>query len=89
MGNIVEFEVSKKELEALPKHILEKLRRWAEQVELLGIMEVRKSKGWHDEPLKGQRKGQRSIRLNQAYRAIYIEDEKKVIVVKEANKHDY
>ncbi|STX29298.1 Uncharacterised protein [Legionella beliardensis] len=27
-------------------------------------METRKSPGWHDEPLKGERAGQRSIRLN-------------------------
>ena len=29
-------------------------------------------KGFHDEPLRGQRHGQRSIRLNRAYRAIYV-----------------
>ncbi|MCO4755926.1 MAG: hypothetical protein KC478_15710 [Bacteriovoracaceae bacterium] len=85
----VEFEISKKELKALPSYILVKLRRWADQVQSLGLEEVRKSSGWHDEPLKGNRKGQRSIRLNKAYRAIYIIENDTLVVVLEANKHDY
>ena len=89
MKNTVVFEATKKELKKLPSYILEKLIRWAEQVELIGVDELRKSPGWHDEPLKGNRKGQRSIRLNRAYRAIYIEEKGKVIVVLEANKHEY
>ncbi len=32
---------------------------------------MRKRKGYHDEPLKGDRLGQRSIRLNIQWRAIY------------------
>ena len=38
----------------------------------MGLRETRKIKGYHDEPLQGDRKGQRSIRLNKAYRAFYI-----------------
>lgn len=89
MGYKVVFEISRKELKALPTYILIKLRRWAEQVESIGLEEVRKSSGWHDEPLKGIRKGQRSIRLNKAYRAIYVIENDTLIVVLEANKHDY
>ena len=37
-----------------------------------GLEETRKRPGWHDEPLLGERKGQRSIRLNKQWRAIYI-----------------
>lgn len=33
-------------------------------MERIGIYDVRKSPGFHDEPLSGQRKGQRSIRLS-------------------------
>lgn len=57
-----------------------------------GIWEVRKLPGYHDEPLKGQRLGQRSIRLNRAYRLIYEEDERGevlVIGVMEVSKHEY
>jgi len=48
--------------------------------------------GLHDEPLKEDRQGQRSIRLNRAYRAIYVErDEGEVELVEviEVNKHEY
>lgn len=57
-----------------------------------GLREVRKRPGYHDEPLKGKRQGQRSIRLSRGYRAIYIIDElSKVHFVEiiEVNKHDY
>jgi hypothetical protein len=45
----------------------------------------------HDEPLKGDRKGQRSIRLNQAYRAIYVvvSGAAQFVRVEEVNKHRY
>lgn len=47
--------------------------------------------GYHDEPLKGARVGQRSIRLNRAYRAIYVikNDGIEFGSVEEVNKHDY
>lgn len=53
---------------------------------------VRKTPGYHDEPLKGKRIGQRSIRLNIAYRAIYIvnkDDEVHFVKVQEINNHEY
>ena len=58
----------------------------------IGLRECRKYKGFHDEPLKGERKGQRSVRLSKAYRAIYVElenNEYKIIEVIEVNKHEY
>ncbi|MCE2705978.1 MAG: type II toxin-antitoxin system mRNA interferase toxin, RelE/StbE family [Proteobacteria bacterium] len=79
-----------KDLQKLPDFIVEKLKMWAKSVNALGIAKVRESKGFHDEPLKGTRKGQRSIRLNYYYRAIYVEDKKSIkIIVIEVNKHDY
>jgi proteic killer suppression protein len=42
-------------------------------VEEQGIEEAREIPGYHDEPLRGEREGQRSVRLSRAYRAIYIE----------------
>jgi proteic killer suppression protein len=59
---------------------------------MVGLMETKKISGFHDEPLRGERINQRSIRLNRSYRAFYIvnEEEKKVIVtVIEVNKHEY
>jgi proteic killer suppression protein len=52
----------------------------------------RKYKGFHDEPLKGQRKGQRSVRLSKGYRAIYQEitpGNYEIIEIIEVNKHEY
>lgn len=80
------------QLQEVPVHIAEKLYTWIKQVKLLGLSETRKIKGYHDEPLKGDRDGQRSIRLNKAYRAIYIIEKNKTIKfaeIKEVNKHDY
>jgi len=65
---------------------------WVNDVEKLGLSEVQKIPDFHDEPLKGHRKNQRSIRLNNAYRAIYtIRDDGVVefVYVEEVNKHDY
>jgi proteic killer suppression protein len=61
-------------LKKLPKHIIAKLTAWINAVGHDGLSEVRKIPGFHDEPLQGERRGQRSIRLSKAYRAIYIID---------------
>ena len=48
--------------------------------------------GYHDEPLRGDREGQRSIRLSRGYRAIYTVDDggvPEVVTVEEVSKHDY
>ena len=87
---IVIFKFAEKQLKKIPQAINESLRYWAETVERTGIRETRKLSGYHDEPLKGSRKGQRSIRLNKAYRAIYIETVEGIeITVIEVNKHEY
>ena len=61
-------------------------------MELEGIYKARMIKGYHDEPLKGQRKGQRSVRISKGYRIIYREEKsinKNIILIEEINKHDY
>lgn len=81
-----------KQLDKLPIKILEKFYDWLNAIALMGITEARKRPGLHDEPLAGIRQGQRSVRLNKAYRVIYIESANgkfKVIQVIEVNKHDY
>lgn len=81
-----------KDLKKVPLPIALKLQAWIDDVGHRGLSETRKIPGYHDEPLKGKRKGQRSIRLNIAYRAIYIIDksgEINFIEVQEVNKHEY
>lgn len=61
-------------------------------VQEAGLPEVRKIPGLHDEPLKGERHGQRSIRLNRSWRAIYTEtaDGKITFVeIQEVHKHEH
>ena len=62
---------ARKDLAKVPRHILNKLDMWIDSVEREGLENVRKLPGFHDEPLRGKRAGQRSIRLNIAWRAIY------------------
>lgn len=86
------FDKVHKSLRKLPQHVVTRLLAWAQSVELKGIREVRKLPGYHDEPLKGERIGQRSIRLNKAYRAIYTEEHDgtiNLIFIEEVNKHEY
>lgn len=83
---------AKKDLLKVPAYIKEKLLLWVDAVERMGINQIRKIPGYHDEPLKGERQEQRSIRLNKAYRAIYVENEQKEIIIIsiiEVNKHEY
>ena len=61
-----------KMLDKCPSPIVQKLFVWVASVEANGLQAVRKQPGWHDEPLRGDRKGQRSIRLNRQWRAIYV-----------------
>ncbi len=83
-------KLAEKQLGKIPKHIKESLRNWVETLARLGIRETRKLPGFHDEPLQGDRKGQRSVRLNKAYRAIYIETIQGLeLLVIEVNKHEY
>ncbi len=90
MNIVILNKKAQKQIKKLPAYITSKLLIWAATVECDGIMETRKLSGYHDELLKGQRTGQRSIRLSKAYRAIYVEhDENIVIEVIEVNKHDY
>ena len=81
---------ARKDLKRLPEHVFRKFEFWVKQVIIDGLASVRKIPGFHDEPLKGDRRGQRSIRLSKAYRAIYIEIEEGLEVwVEEINKHEY
>lgn len=92
MINIVRLSKrAKKDLLRVPEHVAVHLTKWAEDVEHKGVEEVRKIPGYHDEPLHGRRKGERSIRLTRAYRAIYrvYETTFKFIEVEEVNKHEY
>lgn len=79
-----------KQLNKVPDFIRKKVIFWVFLVETNGLGEVMKSPGFHDEPLKGERKGQRSVRMNKAYRLIYRVVKTRIhIELLEVHKHDY
>lgn len=83
---------AKDDLRTIPAHIARKVATWIDSVAHDGLLAIRKIPGFHDEPLKGNRKGQRSIRLSKAYRAIYIIGQHgniEIAEIIEVNKHDY
>ncbi|MCH9717789.1 MAG: hypothetical protein K0U24_07525 [Gammaproteobacteria bacterium] len=92
--DVFEVKLSNKaenDLKKIPLHIVFKLQVWVDGVRKYSLPDMRKRPGFHDEPLKGDRKKQCYIRLNKAYRAFYIiDDHEKIhfIEVIEVNKHD-
>ncbi len=89
---IILSKLAEKQLVKLPISIQDKFYTWMATVLKIGIYETRKQTGYHDEPLKGQRKGQRSVRLNRSYRAIYKINETGdliLITILEVNNHEY
>ena len=82
---------AQKDLKNVPIYVAVNLHKWVDDIEERGLEEVRKVKSYHDEPVKGKRKGQRSIRLAKAYRAFYriIKECNLVVEIQEVNKHEY
>lgn len=90
--HVVASKKFEKQLRRIPERIQKAVLAWIGDVEDSGIRAVRMRKGYHDEPLKGKRKGQRSVRLGRAYRLIYEEDSRgkiHLIVILEVTKHEY
>ncbi len=79
-----------RQLEKVPEHIQVKVHAWIWAIKEAGLRAAQQSPGLHDEPLKGTRTGQRSIRLNRSYRLIYRIVEKQIhIELLEVHKHEY
>jgi proteic killer suppression protein len=81
----------KKQIQKVPSHIQEAASVWIESVKEIGLEQTNVAKGYNAEHLKGPRKGQRSVRMNKAYRVIYTVEngEVQVICLLEINKHKY
>jgi len=88
----VEIRLTKfaqKQFKKAPSLIQDKLEDWMLLIEAEGLDFTRTLKGYHDEPLQGNRKGQRSIRLNRQWRAIYEELTGTIVEIQEITPHDY
>ncbi len=89
---VILSKLARKQLQRMPRHIVENLAAWVDDVETRGLEEARKVPGYHDEPLHGERHGQRSIRLSRSYRAIYaVKDQgaTEFASIEEVSKHAY
>lgn len=83
---------AKKDISKVPDHIREKFDFWVVSVEKDGLLITRKRHGWHDEPLKGRRSGERSVRLNKQWRLIYVVKSEVYIdkvFIEEVSPHEY
>lgn len=92
MNQVILTDRARKDLRKIPAHIFRKFEFWVKQVTIEGIYKVRRIPGFHDEPLQGQRHGQRSIRLSKSYRAIYrvlASQTIELVQVEEVTKHEY
>lgn len=81
-----------KDLSKLPVWIVNKFFTWLKMVEKDGLEKVRTRPGFHDEPLRGNLRGYRSVRLNRSYRVIYFilnDQVTRVVCVKEVTNHEY
>ena len=89
---VVVSRTAEKQLQKAPRYIAAKLVQWIDLVEDEGLEEARRVPGYHDEPLHGARRGQRSIRLNRSWRAVYVVlkwGKAEFVRVEEAHKHEY
>ena len=92
VARVTVLRKAKKQLRKVPWHVSMKLKAWIVYVEKHGLEMVRRHPGFHDEALLGARKGERSIRLSQAYRAIYritSDGRGELVEVQEVSKHGY
>ncbi len=74
----------------LPQQIVKKYELWKNIVFRHGPDKLREFPGFHDEALKGERRGQRSSRLSLQYRVIYsVERDIVTVYVLEVTPHRY
>lgn len=90
----IEFtKKARKDLIRAPHYVQETVEVWLTNVRNIGVEQSRLNggKGLHDEPLKGERSGQRSIRLTKSWRLIYEIDqgELRILKILAVTKHDY
>jgi mRNA-degrading endonuclease YafQ of YafQ-DinJ toxin-antitoxin module len=90
MWRIEEHRRVDKQLSAVPREILKRYEKWKDIAMLSGPLGLRLIKGFHDEALSGEWKGQRSSRLGVQYRIIYrTVPQEQLFRVVSITAHDY
>jgi mRNA-degrading endonuclease YafQ of YafQ-DinJ toxin-antitoxin module len=90
MWRIEEHRRVDKQLDAVPREILQRYEKWKDIAMLSGPSGLRLIKGFHDEALAGEWKGHRSSRLGIQFRLIYrVVPSEQLFQVVSITAHDY
>jgi len=90
MWHIKEHRDIGKTCSNLPLKIVKKYELWKNIIFRHGPEKLKEFPGFHDEKLKGKRKGQRSSRLSDQYRVIYaVKRDIVTVFVLEITPHKY
>jgi toxin HigB-1 len=90
MWEIYEHRKAVKQLDGLPIDVLKRYEKWKDIISISGPDALRQIRGFRDEALRGEWKGNRSSRLNIQYRVIYrIEKDLVLVQVVNVTPHDY
>lgn len=90
MWDIYEKRTAVKNIDKLPKGIIEKYEFWKSVIQISGPEGLKAFPGFKDHGLKGEWQGHRSSYLNDSYRVIYLikGNEVRVYVI-DVTHHDY
>lgn len=90
MWRIEEHRRVDKQLDGVPREILQRYEKWKDIAMLSGPPGLRLIKGFHDEALAGEWKGHRSSRLGIQFRLIYrVVPSEQLFQVVSITAHDY
>ena len=90
MWHILEHKDIPKQCKKLPLQVLKKYELWKDLIFRHGPSILKGFPGFHDEKLKGKKRGQRSSRLSLQYRVIYsVEKDIITVYVLEITPHKY
>ena len=90
MWRIEEHRRVDKQLDGVPREILQRYEKWKDIAMLSGPPGLRLIKGFHDEALAGEWKGHRSSRLGVQFRLIYrVAPSEQLFQVVSITAHDY
>ena len=90
MWRIEEHRRVDRQLDRVPREILQRYEKWKDIAMLSGPPGLRLIKGFHDEALAGEWKGHRSSRLGIQFRLIYrVVPSEQLFQVVSITAHDY
>lgn len=93
INRVVLSKLAAKQLRKAPGQVRNAFDYWVALIAEYGLLQLREIRGFHDEPITiGPHAGQRSVRMNRAWRAFYVirrDGALELVEVVEINKHVY